>query len=239
MVTNALFLNAEITSYIQEGKSWNSSRCDLAFLFLYAVWLSVIIWIGRVWPFFRSSNVWIATQFSIPIQYFAGEYLSRAYFAFLGASGFCKWPSCSSTVTPYFHPGADRGCSQQGTVQGEGNKGLTCLMQPKQCILPQSSYLQLKMQACQRTKGKGWGLLTNGFWAKSVPNRAVLGHASQYRQDVVGMIVGMKPTIHLAQKDSNIIYKLPPEETYFSLSMSLFFPCPDFFKVMCEVLCLV
>lgn len=95
------------------------------------------------------------------------------------------------------------------------------------------------MQVCQRTKGKGWGLLTNGFQAKSVPNRVVLGHVSQYRQDVVWMIVGMKPTIHLAQKESNIIYTLPSEETYFSLLMSLFFPCPDFFKVMCEALCLV
>lgn len=45
----------------------------------------------------------------------------------------------------------------------------------------------------------------------------MLGHVSQYRQDVVWMIVGMKPTIHLAQKESNIIYTLPSEETYFSL----------------------
>lgn len=98
-----------------------------------------------------------------------------------------------------------------GHLAGEGTKASTCLIQPKQRLLLQSSSLHLKMQVCQRMKGKGWGLFIYGFWAKS--NRAVLDQVrTRYGESML------------------------QEWGHHLMSLYVLF---HFSKVMCEALCLV
>lgn len=123
--------------------------------------VSISIWIRVVWPLFRNTNDThpVLQPYSI---FLAGEYLSRLYLSGILPS-FYKSPLYSVLVTSCIFPEVWRGLLSGGCCcfppRRDGAEDSTSFMQTKQWILSQPSYLCLKMQIHQRTKGKGWGLL--------------------------------------------------------------------------------
>lgn len=101
---------------------------------------------------FHISCWWISFQ-AVPFRYFVSHFYTLS-----------QWHPAS------FPRAALRRVLLLPTQKG-GGWGLHFLLQPKQRILSQPSYLCLKMQIHQRTKGKGWGLLKSGFWAIICPKK--------------------------------------------------------------------
>lgn len=130
---------------------------------------------GSVWLDPSSETQMTPTQFSSPIQYL----LLVNTLPYHTLQFFCPVFVSDLHTPPQQHPastqGFEKGCSQEGCwlLPTEGVWGSTCLMQPNQHILPQPSYLCLKIQIHQRAKGKGWGLLRCNFWAKICPKQGV------------------------------------------------------------------